>query len=574
MLSYQKGNKIFFINGSVPLTPEEEAQLLVDVNYNDTDIYVNGVGIRNGGGVADAPASPDLTQLKSDVADLKQKVDNLKPGEGGGVIDYSVVDTKIASHNLDPQSHNDIRNSLKAVEDEVALKADASQVNNNLARIETAEENINALQNDVAVFISTSKDAALKSGNNTFTGNNSFGDMALQGNVSLTGNARLVDAKTGNTILTTITKDSNTQQLYLGLHDVWVKGPDQILLESDNIKTKRSDGNNNWTEYVNIDSGNIQDYLPSSGNSSAGITQEELNNTLKDYVRTDQTLELIENYINVDNLAKEVLIDAPETATSGTLTVEQLTTLQAGDANFLMFNNEKYYLNDKGHVAGYLTYSHTGYENNTPIIKTITITINTRGWVLNTAELNNAVIKYVTINAPSTAMEGTFSAEDLVILQSSKSNKIIFDNEIYNLQDTQHETGYIIYSHVGHNNYGEFMIKCITVTLSTGGWVLCEIDVQKQHCYNVVGVTNDNLNVGAIVYSYIDSDSLDDVLEGVGRNIAIPCSVVVSSDVVSDYIVTGMVYTGNGVVKINTFSVSNTTYSQQTLKSANIIQLY
>lgn len=78
-----------------------------------------------------------------------------------------------------------------------------------------------------------------------------------------------------------------------------------------------------------------------------------------------------------------VEIDAIETAKNGTLTAEQLATLQANETNYIMFNHEKYYLMDKGHTEGYLTYTHVGYENNQQWIKAITITISTLAWVLN-----------------------------------------------------------------------------------------------------------------------------------------------------------------------------------------------
>lgn len=80
---------------------------------------------------------------------------------------------------------------------------------------------------------------------------------------------------------------------------------------------------------------------------------------------------------------KAITIDALEAATNGTLTAEQLATLQADETNYIMFNHEKYYLMDKGHIEGYLTYSHVGYENNTMWLKSITVTISTLGWVLN-----------------------------------------------------------------------------------------------------------------------------------------------------------------------------------------------
>lgn len=82
-----------------------------------------------------------------------------------------------------------------------------------------------------------------------------------------------------------------------------------------------------------------------------------------------------------------VAISAPENATNGTLTENELAFLQASDNASIMFNHKKYYLGGKGHQEGYLTYTHSGYENNLHILESITITINTRAWVLNATDV-------------------------------------------------------------------------------------------------------------------------------------------------------------------------------------------
>ena len=50
----------------------------------------------------------------------------------------------------------------------------------------------------------------------------------------------------------------------------------------------------------------------------------------------------------------------------------------------LLFNKEFYQLSDNEHTTGTLVFSHVGYESDQLIIKTITITIATRSWVLTT----------------------------------------------------------------------------------------------------------------------------------------------------------------------------------------------
>ena len=74
----------------------------------------------------------------------------------------------------------------------------------------------------------------------------------------------------------------------------------------------------------------------------------------------------------------------PTSSTSGTLPNDQSWTIlqtQPQDLRIL-FNKEFYQFADNQHTSDKLVFSHTGYENSQLIIKTITITTATRGWVL------------------------------------------------------------------------------------------------------------------------------------------------------------------------------------------------
>lgn len=97
-----------------------------------------------------------------------------------------------------------------------------------------------------------------------------------------------------------------------------------------------------------------------------------------------------------------VLIDAPAETVQGTITDAQLAKLQESDTNYIMFNNEKYYLGDKGHLEGYLGYTYNGYENNKGWQKTITITISTKAWVLSVVDLSDSNIEVVQDTGTST----------------------------------------------------------------------------------------------------------------------------------------------------------------------------
>lgn len=73
---------------------------------------------------------------------------------------------------------------------------------------------------------------------------------------------------------------------------------------------------------------------------------------------------------------------ATAAATSGTLTASEYSNLISSDANYILFNNECYYLADKQHTTGILTYAHTGYNGDTGTIKYFNITVSTKAWTL------------------------------------------------------------------------------------------------------------------------------------------------------------------------------------------------
>mgnify|MGYP004541299889 CR=1 FL=1 len=79
-----------------------------------------------------------------------------------------------------------------------------------------------------------------------------------------------------------------------------------------------------------------------------------------------------------------VVLSDPSTAIKGTLTADQLATLQASNNNYIVFNNELYYLADKQHTTGILSYTHTGWDGSAVMTKSINITISTKAWALVT----------------------------------------------------------------------------------------------------------------------------------------------------------------------------------------------
>ena len=101
---------------------------------------------------------------------------------------------------------------------------------------------------------------------------------------------------------------------------------------------------------------------------------------------------------------------------------------------------------------------------------------------------------YLYINVPDTTTSGLLNEQELNILLGSRENKIILNNEIYLLQDSRREAGYLIYAHIEHKSRKEFFTKCITVTINTKVWVLTTFEQQKQlylHRYSIDHLASD-----------------------------------------------------------------------------------
>lgn len=84
---------------------------------------------------------------------------------------------------------------------------------------------------------------------------------------------------------------------------------------------------------------------------------------------------------------------------------------------------------------------------------------------------------FVEITSPSSASNGTLTQEQLDTLTASKNNKIIFDNEIYYCEDVQHDSGFLVYAHVGRDSAGNTFVKSIGITISTRGWVKVDLKI-------------------------------------------------------------------------------------------------
>lgn len=101
-------------------------------------------------------------------------------------------------------------------------------------------------------------------------------------------------------------------------------------------------------------------------------------------INVGKNLSMNGNVVNADFKPTPVVLDAD--ANLGTLTDNQLATLQANTANPIVKRNEYYYLNDKQYTPDKLGYTHVGYENKKLYTKSITITISNKDWVKTVKE--------------------------------------------------------------------------------------------------------------------------------------------------------------------------------------------
>lgn len=134
-----------------------------------------------------------------------------------------------------------------------------------------------------------------------------------------------------------------------------------------------------------------------------------------------------------------------------------------------------------------------------------TLKRGTKGQVLTVTDddiqwQNPQEAPYIEItDVPTTATSGTLTSDQLAVLQSSNNSYILFNNEKYIAMDLQHDSGTLVYSHVGQDTANDYFIKCITVTISTLGWVLKALDFsnfeQSETIYDMTS-TDANINWG------------------------------------------------------------------------------
>lgn len=197
------------------------------------------------------------------------------------------------------------------------------------------------------------------------------------------------------------------------------------------------------------------------------------------------------NVVNADIQPTPVIIETlnDADASSGTLTNNQLSTLQSNTANPLVKRNEYYYLNDKEHTPGALSYTHVCYENNTWYTKNITITISSKAWVRKSSEIpDESIIPFINLNPDTSTypIKGNFTVEKANKLVSSPFSTITFTPPGSPVQVPlllqPSETIHNSYVYSGHDDSYTYTVNA-TLSVTTGNTWLAKSYVITRKAY-------------------------------------------------------------------------------------------
>ena len=187
-------------------------------------------------------------------------------------------------------------------------------------------------------------------------------------------------------------------------------------------KKAGTDAQTNLTAYETSNDEAVATINSSISNINTALDgkQEKLSDTQLNAVNSGITSDKVTTYdgyattiAGKQDKVTPVEITLPESSTEGTITDEQLATLQASNENYIVINqNEIYRLNDKGHTEGVWTYVHDGY-NEGGVTKYLNLTVATKAFTI-TAQSGgkNCIVKV-----------GTSSWSDFVLTEE-EVNKI------------------------------------------------------------------------------------------------------------------------------------------------------
>lgn len=327
------------------------------------------------------------------------------------------------------------------------------------------------------------------------------------------------------TITITDVPDTSTPVIELTGNNGTLTAEQSALLDKDNVMIKWTDNSvgenyhdyNYFTKTRNTNSNDTNyddqwtftqtdiDYDDTTSNYIRDIVVNKSGDT---YTWVYTLVDLNERFVNPLNTEINELKTSKQDAikyinvTESTTSIpdEDLATLQASALNYIKYTMsingvelivDLYHTKTRGTMHEYV-----GYYLSGEIPQPIDLTLYQTGAISVHKGRYQEEIQVVTLDdVPKEATQGTLTVEQMQILESTPYNEISFNNERYIQMDTQHESGHLVYTHVGQDTAGSFYTKSIDVTMSTRGWVLTVI---KQASTDYV----DNLIISSINGSY------------------------------------------------------------------------
>ena len=130
-------------------------------------------------------------------------------------------------------------------------------------------------------------------------------------------------------------------------------------------------------------------YIQVGSTSAAAIWQNMGALNVATYVTVDG---VYQNVLEMNTYQSKIRL-VQLTGTSGTLTTAQLNLLRADNNNYIICDNELYYLNDTMTSQGYLVYTHTGADASNNInIKTLAILLSNNIWSIQVVPIQKKPI--------------------------------------------------------------------------------------------------------------------------------------------------------------------------------------
>lgn len=228
------------------------------------------------------------------------------------------------------------------------------------------------------------------------------------------GSQVMTEIKGGNGIIVDVEEDSKSLEVRVG---------DTIILENQRLSIETPES----VAYIKI----FEDKVDLDGSGHTWITINGTSDTqaIKGECGTSIFCDAVVGsggevtnwqYVN----AYYAIGGVPTSSTSGTFLDDQSWRYLKAYPNKLRikFNKEFYQLADDEHTTGTLVFSHTSYEGSQLIVKTITITIATRGWVLTT--INPAEEAY---HLQLTANTGNLTTEQYNALKADDNSYILYN---------------------------------------------------------------------------------------------------------------------------------------------------